>query len=265
MNRFKLLIILLHLISATAHAQILNIEKAKLDADTAKFVIGNITTSFSLNNRSAASDAPVNLLGFKFKSSFALFPGRHRISIINDFDYLKINDAPFLNTGYQHIRMNFWRDRKVQPEAYVQFQYDNFRGLFPRILSGVAMRHRLVEEKNVSFIFGVGLMHEYERWAEPYLDDTHVNMSLLKSANYVIFRWQISKVADLNTINFYQVGYDARFGVWRHRISNETNINSQITERLSLTATFGFGFEDKPIVPITQLIYNFSTGITFKL
>lgn len=245
-------------------AQILNIEKAILDRDTSRAFIGNFTASFSLNNRSAAADAPVNLLGYNIKSNFAFFPGKHRLSFINEFNYLKINENPFLNTGYQHLRLDLWKDKKVYPEIFSQFQYDNFRGLFPRLLLGTALRHRLIKNDKITLIYSIGGMKEYERWQDPYTEEL-IPISLWKSTNYFIFRWQISKSADMNTINFFQTGYDAQSGVWRNRYSTEINLNTQVTDRLSLTNTFGLAYEDKPIVPITQTIYSLNTGLTFRI
>jgi hypothetical protein len=261
---FVTALLALLLLTIPSHGQILNIEKTILEKDSLKSFIGNLTASFTLNNRSAAVDAPVNLLGYNLKSNFAFFPGKHRISFINEFNYLKINENPFLNTGYQHIRMDFWKDRKVYPETFTQFQYDNFRGLFPRLIIGSAMRHRMIRNEKITFVFSVGGMYEFERWLHPNTSEL-IDIGLWKTTNYLLFRWQISKSADMNTINFFQTGYDRNAGVWRNRYSTEVNFNTQVTDRLSLTNTFSLGYEDKTIVPITKTIYSVTTGLTFRI
>jgi hypothetical protein len=244
-------------------SQILNIEKVTLDRDTTKSFLGNAGLSFTLNNRSAAENDPVNFIGLSTHSSLAFFPGRHRISLINRIDYLRINDAPFINTGFQHVRMNFFKDRKVHPEAFAQVQYDNFRGLFPRILTGVGMRHRLLKTEEVTFVFSVGAMYEYERWQHP-ATEVFIKQNLWKTTNYLSFRYKISENADVNTIHYFQTGYDPLIKTWRNRYSVDANLNTKITDRLSLQTTFNLGYEHRPVVPITRTIYSFTQGFNVK-
>jgi hypothetical protein len=244
-------------------AQILNIEKNTLDKDTTKKVLGNAGLSFSLNNRSASETNPVNFIGIVAHSSVALFPGKHRISLINRFDYLRINDAPFINTGFQHVRINFFKERRVHPEAFAQVQYDNFRGLFPRVLTGAGMRHRLLKSPSVTFVFSVGAMYEYERWQHPE-SGGFILQNLWKTTNYLSFRYKISESADFNAIQYFQTGYDSSIKTFRNRYSVDANLNTRITHRLTLTTTFNLGYEHRPVVPITRTIYSFTQGINVK-
>ena len=250
-------------ISPNLNGQILNIQKAAIKKDSA-FLKGNLTASFSMYNRSAAADAPVEFFGYNIKSSFALFPKNARLAFMNDFSYLKINEAPFLNTGFQHVRYSLFENKRVHPEAFAQFQYDNFRGLFPRWLGGIGIRHDLIESEHFSFFFSPGIMYEYEGWLVPNTDDKII-AQFFKSTNYVGFRWDINKNFDVNMINFYQTTYDRSAELWRNRYSFELNLNSKITKRFTVTNSFTLSYEDEPIVAITQTIYNFSAGLTYRL
>ncbi|WMN11401.1 DUF481 domain-containing protein [Marivirga salinae] len=243
-------------------SQILNLQNSKIEKDSS-LIKGNVTASLSMYNRSAAANEPVEFFGYNLKSSIALFLKNSRLAFINDFSYLKINEDPFLNTGFQHLRYSMFEDKRVHPEAFVQFQYDNFRGLFPRWIAGVGLRHDLVKTEDFSFFFSPGIMWEYEAWMIPNTED-EVKVSFLKSTNYIGFRWDVNEFLDINTINYYQTTYDSDAELWRNRYSIELNINSKITERLGINNSFTLSYEDEPIVPITQTIYNFTAGINYK-
>ncbi len=260
----KIFFILFLVLPFCPMAQILNIEKSALDRDTTKKFLGNLTGSLVMYNRSAAAEAPVEFFGFDWKSSIAYFPGKHRISSITNINYLKINESPFLNTGYQHFRFDYRKDRKVYPEAFAQYQYDNFRGLSPRLLAGVGMRHRLYKNEHVTFTFSVGVMYESERWAVPGSEQT-VQANFWKSTNYLVFRLKISDWADFNSIQYFQTAYDGDIHGWRNRYNTDLNLNTKLTSRLLWTSSFTLSFENRPIVPITRTIYRFSNGITVKI
>lgn len=245
------------------NAQILNIEKSALDRDTTRKFLGNLTGSLVLYNRSAAADDPVEFSGFDWKSSIAYFPGKHRISSITNINYLKINEEPFLNTGYQHLRFDYRKDRKLYPEVFAQYQYDNFRGLSPRLLAGTAIRHRLYKNEHFTFTLSVGIMYESEKWNHPTTEQV-VHARFWKSTNYLVFRVKISDWADLNSIQYFQTAHDSDIGAFRHRYSTDINLNTKLTTRLLWTSSFVLSYENRPIVPITRTIYRFSNGITVK-
>tara|TARA_R110002096_G_scaffold378222_7_gene572177 strand:- start:49770 stop:50561 length:792 start_codon:yes stop_codon:yes gene_type:complete len=242
-----------------SEAQILNVQKSDLQKDSTKFK-GNITSSLSTYNRSAAVDEPVELFGFEFQSGFAFFFKNSRLTLLNKFDYLKINDDPFLNTGYQHVRYNLFEDELFHPEVFGQIQYDNFRGLFPRILGGMGFRYDFIENDKLSMFSGFGVMYEYEKWSLPN-SNLFIEVDFLKSTNYLGWRWNISESFDANMIAYFQTAYDQSASVWRNRYSFEVNLNSKINKRFNITNSFSLGHEDQPIVPITKTIYNFTTGL----
>ena len=179
---------------------------------------------------------------------------------MSKLDYLRINDADFLNFGFLHGRVNFWRKKKVNFETFLQFSYDNFRGLDPRWVVGGSVRHNLVKTEKVTFLFGVGALYEFEKWIHPVTKEL-IEANFIKSSNYLSFRATLNAYVDLNIINYYQVGFDSGISKFRNRFSNSTILNTKLSDKFSLTNTFEISFEDKPIVPITRLIYSFKTGL----
>lgn len=259
----KIIFLILFLISFSSFSQILNIERSRLEKDTSKVFLFKTVAGLNVFNRSAAADAPVNLFGYNFDLNALYYPGKHGYMFISKFDYLRINDSDFLNFGYVHARVNWLRERKFNYETFLQYSFDNFRGLDPRWIAGGSVRHNVIKSEKFTLIVGLGGFYERERWIHPFTDE-FVEVKLAKSSNYISLRTEINQFVDFNMVNYYQTGYDRSINSFRNRISNSTILNTKLTEKFSITNTFEIAYEDKPIVPITKVVYSFRTGLSIN-
>lgn len=250
--------------SNRAFAQILNLEKYRVDGDSLKNYAMNFNGSLTLNNRSAAEDNPVDLFGYNFSLHAVYTPKKHSYIFIGHRNFLRINENPFLNFGYLHARINFYRKNRLNFEVFTQLSDDNFRGLNPRFLTGSALRYRILDKSDSELILGTGAFLERERWFHPQ-EGSRVIITLVKSTTNFVFRHKFSPTFHVNGVVFYQFGYDPSISKIRNRYSADININSKITRRLNLTNHFDFSYEDKPVVPITRFIFSFRTGVAFEL
>ncbi len=220
------------------------------------------TAGLNIYNRSASADAPVNLFGYRWDINSMFHPGKHAYIGISNFDYLRINDSDFLNFGLIHGRAVFNWEKQSNIETFVQYSFDNFRGLEPRWIAGGTLRHRVVSSDKMTLILGLGGMYEHERWFHPTTEES-ITVNFLKSSNYVSLRYSVNEYVDVNFVNYYQVGFDRAADIFRNRLNGNVNFNTRITSRFSLTNTLDFSYEDRPIVPITQFIYSFRVGVSY--
>jgi hypothetical protein len=239
-------------------------EKHRVEQDSGNFSALNINLNFSLFNRSADADNPVNLLGLNNRFQFFRKQGKHGYIFIHQLDYLRINENPWLNTGFNHLRVHFWRANDRSMEVYAQHSYDNFRRLNPRIVGGVNARFKGIQDSIFSLSFGIGPMYEREWWRHPTTEEL-VEVSFLKLNFYTSFRWKIADNIDMNGLAYYQAGYDPGIADVRHRVFFSTNLLTRITRRVSLNTSFEFNYEDKPIIPITPFIFDIRNGLVFRL
>lgn len=246
------------------NGQILNIERLRLEKDTVKNF--QIKTTFGLNsyNRSAAETNPVNLFGYNLDLNAIYYPGKHAYMLLTKLDYLRINEDDFLNFGFVHGRINFFRERRLSYELFGQYSYDNFRGLDPRLLLGGSVRYNIVKSDNLTLLFGTGLMYEAETWQHPHTQD-HIHAHFLKSSSNLNLRYTLNEYVDLNVVNYYQVGYDPRINKLRNRVNSSVILNTRLSSWLSWKNSFDMAYEDKPLVPITKMIYSLNTGLSFDM
>ncbi|TVQ77088.1 MAG: DUF481 domain-containing protein [Flavobacteriales bacterium] len=258
-----ILIFLVLLIHENVYPQILNMEKHRVERDTGNYSALNVNLGMSIFTRSADEENPVNLFGVNNVVHFLRKQNEHAYIFIHQLNYLRINESPWLNTGFNHLRVHLWRANQRSAEIFVQHSYDNFRQLNPRLVGGVNARFRLIRDSSFSWDLGVGPMYEREFWTHPYTEEL-VDVDFLKINLYTSLRWKLSENIDLNALVYYQVGYDPGINDARHRIFFSGNLLSKITNRISFNTSFEFNYEDKPIIPITPFIFDIRNGLIFS-
>ncbi len=259
------------LFSSSLLAQILNVEKARINQankGSSKSFLLNASFGFKANNRTAAVNDPIKFLSLNGSADLAYLSKKHSYLLINFLDYLSINEDPFISFGYTHLRMNFLRKRFLSYEVFGQAQYDLLRGLDQRFLTAAGFRFNWITQEKFSLSTGHGLMFEHEIWDNPLAEDNPETIpaqetaNITKSANYISVRWALKDYLDFNTICYYQVG---RFEeVIRNRINMDANLNVKLNNFLTFRVNFSCAYENQPIVPITKFIYSISNGIQFN-
>jgi hypothetical protein len=253
------------LVLCRLEAQILNIEKNRAKGDTTNVFNGEIEFNFNLFNRNAGKDDSNNYFNISANSNLIYFSVNHAYLLVGNINYMEVSDNPILQTGYQHFRINLFSHRKLSYELFSQYQYDRIRGLRNRWLGGGGIRLDLIDDENDHLYLGIGIMQEYERWAVPDEENTFVSPSITKSANYMSYQTRMADKITLQTITYYQFGYDKLIDQMRHRITANANIDVGISDQLSLTINFTGVYENNPVIPITKFIYSLSNGLKLKL
>ena len=240
----------------------MNIEKFRLDEiNTEKPYQIKLEADIDFYNRSATHAEKAKFFSSGLTLNATYFSEKHCYLLIGEMAYVENNSNNILNNGNLHFRTTFFRKNKFSTEVYVQAQYDKFRGLTDRYLVGMAEMWRIMEGEKFDWHLAAGPMFEYERWREPSGEGAQ-KKRLPKLSTYTTVRWKISETVDMNAIFYYQVGYDNHDDLTRHRVSNNTNLNFKITEKLSFHSGISIAYEDKPIVPITDFIYSIENGIS---
>lgn len=254
--------IILLLSANTGHAQILNIEKARLDSlDKEKAYRISFETKLNFYNRSASAEDQAKFTSLINELNAIFAPGNHAYIVLGKLSYTENNAVSILNNGYVHMRTNFNYRNKWSYEAFGQIQYDSFRGLSDRYLLGAAIRWRAYKGDKLTLGIGSGPMYEKEIWRNP-TEEGYANVNFAKLSSYLIVRWDIAEHVHFNTIFYYQVGYDESIDAARNRLSFNGNFNFKISKFLTFTTSIDMMYEDKPIIPITKFIYGVENGLT---
>lgn len=243
-------------------AQILNVEKGRLSSDSANYFVGSAGLAFSTNNRSINDEGEtVSFIGLTTNADFGYISELHSFLIVSQFNYTATSNDPINSTGYGHFRVNFLRNRQLSYETFSQVQYDQGRGMESRWLGGGGLRFRLNKTEKNSVYVGVGGMYEEESWDYPGPSEAMLTTRIWKSTNYISGRFKLNDAISLNLITYYQTGYDFDAEYFRHRISGDLNLLINVTSKLSLNTTVFGGYENRPVVPISKVVYSVTNGI----
>src|SRR5690606_26778974 len=112
MLRIILFLAFFSITSTLAQGQILNMEKLRLEQDTAKNLLSKTTIGLTANNGSGAEDEPAHVFAFSSEVNLMYYPGLHAHILVSKVDYLRVNDEGVMNFGYLHARSNFLRERQ---------------------------------------------------------------------------------------------------------------------------------------------------------
>ena len=92
------------------HAQILKVDKSHLSTDSAYYLTGTVDLRFEANNLSSTPQEKNTLIGIHSLVDLVYITPRKAFITINELQYLKVGDGPFLNTGLAHFRINWNRN-----------------------------------------------------------------------------------------------------------------------------------------------------------
>ena len=245
-------------------AQVLNVEKSRLNTDSSNYFVGSLGLLLNANNQSIDSDGEaVSFIGLKLNSDLGYISKLNSYLLLSQFNYTATSSQAINSTGYGHFRINFLRSHKLSYETFTQLQYDQGRGMGIRWLGGGGIRYNFLQQDKISMYLGLGGMYEEETWEVPGETTIRRTLKIWKSTNYVSTRVVFNKNVNLNLITYYQTGYDFDREFFRHRINADININANILSKLALTTSLFGSYENRPVVPISKFVYSVSNGVIF--
>ncbi|MEM7550284.1 MAG: DUF481 domain-containing protein [Bacteroidota bacterium] len=256
------IVLFIQIISITAlNAQILKIRKGDITADSSGYFIGSIGFNFSLNNRSSTPEETTEFRSIEASSDLIYVSEKHAYYVLSSFENFTATGAASINTGYGHLRANFFRKKRLSLESFTQLQYDRSRNMQLRFLIGSGVKYRLYEKKQSKFYIGSGLMYEREEW-QPFEEGSGLRIrDLPKFNNYIRTHYDFNDHTSIDLLTYHQFGYDYISDVWRNRISVDISLEFKLTNRLSFVASGNMQYEDRPLININNFIYSVRNGI----
>ncbi|MDP4262246.1 MAG: DUF481 domain-containing protein [Bacteroidota bacterium] len=262
---FFLSILLIDILCCTgSYAQIINIDKTDTSAYQKK---SQWNASFSIG---LELDKQNTTLLDMSNFADASLQHYHELFILSASNRITSNgDKSFLNTGYVHLRWRHNYKNRLHPESYVQYQWDEQRGMLHRFVTGANIRYSPWHKDKWNMTFATGIMYENEAWDYAAVDSAKIpanpvtlNTSVIKSNNYVKWESQVSANSTISIILFYQALYTHFF---QPRVSTFISYDATVSRHFSLGLKYTALYDVKPIVPLPNFYYSLSTNLAYKL
>jgi len=240
-------------------AQILNIDKT----DTTDYKHEAIVT-FNLNS-GLEIDRQKNTLVDATNTAEVMWQQNKELFILaGSYRFTYNGPDDILNAGYIHLRYRHAYKNKIQPEPFVQYQWDNKRGIEYRALAGANIRYNITKGQRIDFNCGLGLMYETEKWdfiavdsSKIPADATPVIKKLVKLNSYIRFNWKPNDNNDITCNIFLQTRPD-RF---KPRIAPHAQWNIKVGKHVDFSIAFTALYDTAPVVPIEKFYFSLSNGI----
>lgn len=259
----RLLLLTFMLISLTAHSQILNIDKTDTADYSPKTKIGfNLATGLEVDKQRITLYDATNTAELMLQKQKELF------ILASSYRFTYNGDDDILNAGYFHLRYRHNYRDKFQPESFLQYQWDNKRGLEYRALAGLNLRYNFFKGDTWDINAAIGLMYETEKWNYAAVDSSKlpvntapVTTQYLKLNSYVRLNWKASDNSDLTLSIFLQ----SRPHIFKPRIAPSVQWNINAGKHVGFAISFTGIYDASPVVPINKFYYSLSNSLVLRI
>ena len=249
----------IQILSLPGMSQILNIDKT----DTSDYIRKSkvslaFNTGLEVDKQKTTLYDATNTLEVMWQEYKELF------ILAGSYRFTYNGPADILNAGYIHLRYRHNYKNKIQPEPFVQYQWDSERGIVYRTLAGANARYNLLRGDRFNFNAGLGLMHESEKWNYNGVDSSKIPSNskpiirnLVKINSYLRLDWKPNSANDVTFNLFFQTRPDK----FKPRIAPHAQWDIKAGKHLAFSVSFTGLYDTAPVVPIAKFYYSFSNSI----
>jgi len=242
--------VLFNTLPALLSAQIVNIERQRLNADT-NGLSGDADLSFKVVK------VVEPLYSFAHNGQIVYRKDRHQLFLIENLLFIKSPGSSFANSGFIHLRYQNPAERPILFESFAQVQFNKLLRVQYRQLLAAGGRVELFpkNEKNKVF-FGTSVMHEYE-----IVQNREEVNSDLRMNYYLALRMKFFERMEFNSTTYYQ----PKMGFYRdYRLSTENSLLFDISSRIQFKFEFSLFYDEIPPPEVTKSTYSVLNGIRYK-
>lgn len=231
------------------HAQVIDIEHLRLEADSIGFAgSAGINLQITKNTK--------DILFFGGTAYVQYRNGRHLALFLNNTSYKKVNDNAIINKGTSHLRYNYELNNLITLEALLQAQYNSISKIDQRQLVGAGPRFRLAKKEKYKLFLGTIFIFEHEKINNPPAE-YHDNF---RFSGYFSVRYFPTDNMTLASTTFYQPRLDKFYD---YRIYSYNSISIRLIKKLSFKLTYTISYDTFPAEGIPKTQYDLLNGIVY--
>lgn len=236
-----------------SHAQIVNIESARMRSDTVGWT-GKMGAAFAItqNTRKIFQAHVATQLQYKTSNDKGLW------LILGNLGILKSSNQKLVSENLVHLRYNRKVNEWLRWEFFGQHQNNAITQIDSRILLGTGPRFKLLKKEKFRMYAATLVMYEREKEkTEPV-----INHEDLRSSSYLSFSWEPQSNMSLVSTTYFQPLFNK---LSDHRLLNTVSFTIDATPHLGLTVSWNYLFDRFPAGTAPKTTYHFGTGITYEL
>lgn len=258
----RLLIPLLCFMPYFVSSQILNIDKSDTCdySSKAKFNL-NLTSGLEVDKQKTTVYDATNTLEAMWQKS------RNLLIAAASYRFTYNGPDDILNAGFLHLRYRYNYKNLIQPEPFIQYQWDSKRGIRHRFVTGMNARYNVFKGSAWDFNAGLGVMYENELWGYDAVNAAliPVNAGLVsnqsvKANSYLRFDVKANEISLISFSTFFQNS----FRTFSPRIAPHVQWDLNAGKHLAYSISLSGMYDTHPVVPIDKFYYSLSNNLVLK-
>ena len=170
------------------------------------------------------------------------------------------DNSTYVQEGQVHVRRNFRRDQRLDPEVFAQLQTNEFADLKIRALLGGGARIRLERFEHSRAWLGLGAMIESESLDVDTGSGEDSSVSALRLNTYLSLSRAVGESADFSATVFVQPRVDDPGDL---RAMAELLLETRVTERISLDLSLSLEHDSRPPGDVEQTDVQLRNTLVF--
>jgi len=250
-QRIFLLPLLLLWMAFTGHAQIVNIERARMQSDTTGWMGGaGLAMGLTQNTQRIFSVDAESHLQYKTSNDKGLW------LILGNYGLLRVGSSKLISNGFFHLRYNYKVNDWMRWEVFGQFQNNSVTQIDSRTLVGTGPRFKLVKNKKLRMYAASLVMFENEKERTTPV----VKHNDIRSSSYLSFTWLPHSNIEIISTSFFQPLFKK---LSDYRILNQVSLRVKATQHFSLSLKWNYLHDRFPAGTAPRTTYNFMTGVDY--
>jgi Protein of unknown function, DUF481 len=235
----------------TSSAQIVNIEKARMQSDTTGWMGGaGMAVALTQNTQKIFLADLEAHLQYKTSNDKGLW------LILGNYGFLKAGGSKLISNGFMHLRYNRKINEWLRWEVFGQFQNNSITQIDSRVLAGTGPRFKLVKNKILRLYAASLLMFESEKERTTPV----VSHNDFRSSSYISLTWTPAPNLEVITTSFFQPLLKKMSD---YRILNQASLRVKATRHFSLSLKWNYLHDRFPAGTAPKTTYTFATGIDY--
>lgn len=238
-----------YLLTNVSSAQIVNIEKARMQSDTTGWM-GNAGASMALvKNTQQVFTADANAhIQYKSKKSLYL--------ILASYGFLKGGNNKLIDNTFIHLRYNVKLNKIIRWEVFTQVQNNVITKIKSRYLLGTGPRFKILSTKLIRLYAASLIMYEHEK----EIDSARTVHNDIRSSSYISFSITPNEFVEIVSTSFFQPRLN---NLNDYRILNQSSVKVKAAKKLSISLNWNYLNDNYPVAGIPSVNYSFSTGLEY--
>ncbi len=232
-----------------SRAQIVNIEKSRMQSDTTGWM-GSAGAALSLTKNTQqvfSSDLDTHL---QYKSAKSLY------LILGSYGFLKGANNRLIDHAFLHFRYNYKMSKVVRWELFTQLQKNTITLIKSRFLLGTGPRFKIFSNKTLRLYAGTLIMYEQEQETGS-LPILHKDV---RNSNYFSFSFTPNKMLEIISTSFYQ----PLLKQWNDcRFLTQISVKAKAGKQLAVKINWNYLNDPFPAKGIPSVNYSLSTGVEY--